>query len=153
MEDIRLGSTFRALRRHQGLSQSDLARRARVSRACFIKIERGQVGSQPLDRARSVATALGARLDVRPRLPGGDLDRVINADHAVMHEELAAHLDGWEWRPEVTFSIFGERGIIDLLAWHAQSGWWIRKSRPQSWIVAVGSARGSSPTRAGTSAR
>lgn len=64
------------------------------------------------------------RLDIRPRLPGGDLDRVVNADHAVMHEALAAHLDdlaGWTWRSEVTFSIYGERGIIDLLAWHAMT--------------------------------
>ena len=124
MEDVRLGSALRALRLRQGLSQADVARRARVSRACIIKIEQGQVGGQRLDLTRAVATALGARLDIQPHLPGGDLDRVINADHAVMHEGLAAHLagiDGWTWRPEVTFSIYGERGVIDLLAWHNQS--------------------------------
>jgi hypothetical protein len=27
-------------------------------------------------------------------------------------------LDGWIFEPEVSFSIYGERGIIDILAWH-----------------------------------
>jgi hypothetical protein len=27
-------------------------------------------------------------------------------------------LDGWIWLSEVTFSHYGERGIIDILAWH-----------------------------------
>ena len=39
-----------------------------------------------------------------------------------MHEALARFLLGFpEWiaRPEVSFSIYGERGVIDLLAWHA----------------------------------
>jgi hypothetical protein len=26
---------------------------------------------------------------------------------------------GWQVWPEVSFSIFGERGVIDILAWHA----------------------------------
>jgi hypothetical protein len=29
--------------------------------------------------------------------------------------------DGWEVRPEVPFSEYGERGVIDLLLWHAAS--------------------------------
>lgn len=29
--------------------------------------------------------------------------------------------DGWTVLPEVTYSIYGERGSIDLLAWHAQT--------------------------------
>ncbi len=39
-----------------------------------------------------------------------------------MHELVAEHfsrLDGWEIAPEVSYSIWGERGVIDLLAWHA----------------------------------
>ena len=38
-----------------------------------------------------------------------------------MHEELArlfAGLPDWVAVPEVTFSIYGERGAIDILAWH-----------------------------------
>jgi hypothetical protein len=39
-----------------------------------------------------------------------------------MHEELArtfAALPDWVAVPEVTFAIYGERGAIDILAWHA----------------------------------
>ncbi len=38
-----------------------------------------------------------------------------------MHESMATllgGLDGWVFEPEVSFSIYGERGIIDILAWH-----------------------------------
>jgi hypothetical protein len=39
-----------------------------------------------------------------------------------MHEELARLFDSvpeWTAIPEVTFSIYGERGAVDILAWHA----------------------------------
>jgi hypothetical protein len=39
-----------------------------------------------------------------------------------MHEAMArmlSALDGWLADPEVSFSIYGERGVIDILAWHA----------------------------------
>jgi hypothetical protein len=41
-----------------------------------------------------------------------------------MHESLARYLagcGGWTWAHEVTFAIYGERGVIDILAWHATS--------------------------------
>ncbi len=41
-----------------------------------------------------------------------------------MHEAVAqtfATLTGWLAEPEVSFSIYGERGIIDILAWHLQT--------------------------------
>jgi hypothetical protein len=45
----------------------------------------------------------------------------MDARHAAMHEAVAglfAALEGWVIEPEVSFSIHGERGIIDILAWH-----------------------------------
>jgi hypothetical protein len=41
-----------------------------------------------------------------------------------LHESLARvfrTLGGWEFAPEVSFSVRGERGVIDILAWHAQT--------------------------------
>lgn len=41
-----------------------------------------------------------------------------------MHEAVARlfhRLDGWLIAPEVTYSIYGERGVIDVVAWHAAS--------------------------------
>ena len=41
-----------------------------------------------------------------------------------MHEAMARYLlsmGQWVGEPEVSFSVYGERGVIDILAWHAQS--------------------------------
>jgi hypothetical protein len=41
-----------------------------------------------------------------------------------MQEALALQISaqpGWTCEPEVSFSIYGERGVIDALAWHASS--------------------------------
>ena len=64
------------------------------------------------------------RLEIRPRWQGADLDRVMNAAHADLHEAVATHfgtLEGWTWLPEVKFAHFGERGVIDMLAWHEET--------------------------------
>lgn len=95
-----------------------------MTRETVGRLERGELGPLPLDVVRSVTTALGMRIDVRARWQGGDLDRVMNANHAALHESLARHLEslpGWIWRPEVSFSIYGERGVVDILAWHSES--------------------------------
>jgi hypothetical protein len=45
----------------------------------------------------------------------------MSAGHSEMHEALAVTflaLPAWTNRPEVSFSIYGERGVIDVLAWH-----------------------------------
>lgn len=94
---------------------------AGVSRAFIGRIESGQLASVPLGTIRRVAAALDARFDTVVRWQGGDLGRLINARHAAMHEAMArmfASLDGWTAEPEVSFSIYGERGIVDILAWH-----------------------------------
>jgi hypothetical protein len=64
------------------------------------------------------------RITIEARWQGGDLDRLLGARHSAMHEELArlfASLPGWVAVPEVTFAIYGERGAIDVLAWHAET--------------------------------
>src|SRR4029079_17838803 len=50
----------------------------------------------------------------------GDIDRVADEGHAALVGLVAALLEGlgWQVRPEVSFSVFGERGSIDLVAWH-----------------------------------
>lgn len=121
MDEVRIGSTLRAVRIHRHLRQADVARRAGVSREVVSRLERGGFGRERYDTFHAVASALGIRADVRLRWHGGDLDRVVNAGHAALHEALAPYLGslpGWLWRPEVSFSIWGERGVIDILAWH-----------------------------------
>ncbi len=84
-------------------------------------IERGHLDATTLGRSRAIAAALGARLDIAVRWRGGELDRLLNARHSAMHEQVArqlARLPGWSFAQEVSFSIYGERGVIDLIAWH-----------------------------------
>lgn len=80
------------------------------------------LGDVAFARLRGVAGVLGVLVDARPRWCGGELDRLLAAGHSQLHEELARHLDragGWVHEPEATFSVYGERGAIDILAWHA----------------------------------
>jgi Holliday junction resolvase-like predicted endonuclease len=74
-----------------------------------------------LDSLRGIAAVLDVRIDLTVRWRGGELDRMLNAGHAGLQNEVAAWLvkQGWSVFPEVSFAYFGERGSIDLLAWHA----------------------------------
>jgi hypothetical protein len=78
-----------------------------------------------LHRVRAIAAVLDIRIDLAIRWRGGELSRLINSRHSALHESVAAHLERltqWRFRPEVSFSIYGERGVIDLVAYHAGTG-------------------------------
>jgi transcriptional regulator with XRE-family HTH domain len=124
MDDVRLGNSLRVIRIRKHLRQADVARRAGVRRETVSRLERGAAGRYQLGALRAVATALGADVDIRLRWQGASLDRVTGAAHADLHESVAASLARrpmWICRPEVSFSIWGERGVIDILAWHPES--------------------------------
>lgn len=121
MDHVRLGARYRALRHRLGWRQRDLADRCGVSQGLISLIERGhngQVSSRTLDR---VAGALDAEFVGMLRWRGGDLDRLLDEDHAHLLGAVAAPLArmGWLVQAEVTYAVYGERGSIDLLAWHA----------------------------------
>lgn len=106
----------------RGWRQQDLADRAGVSRTALSRIERGHLGEIPLDTVRAAAAPLEIRVEIRPRARAIDIDRVVNAAHSALAEFVIgwiSSIGGWELRPEVSFSEFGERGAIDLLCWHA----------------------------------
>jgi len=124
MDGPRLGSVARAIRIKKRLRQSDVARLARVTRDDVSRLERGRVEELRVDVVARVFEALGGRIDLVPRWQGGDLDRLLYARHAALHESVARwflRMPGWELAPEVSFAIRGERGVIDILAWHAQT--------------------------------
>lgn len=121
MTDQRLGAVVRYLRIRRHWRQGDLAAAAGVSQSTISRIERGHLGEVTLDAIRSVAAALDLRVDVVGRWRGGDLDRLLGAGHSALHESVARSfggLAGWEFASEVSFSNYGDRGVIDLLAWH-----------------------------------
>ena len=55
---------------------------------------------------------------------GEALDRLLDAAHAGLVDQVIEILvaAGWEIAPEVTFNDYGERGSIDVLAWHPEHG-------------------------------
>lgn len=110
---------FRKLRLRRGWRQRDVSERAGISLALYSEVERGHLEQVSLRKLRSVAAVLEVLLVVEPRWRGGSLDRVLAQRHAGMTEAVARMLrdGGWEVRPEVSFNHFGERGIVDLLAW------------------------------------
>jgi transcriptional regulator with XRE-family HTH domain len=121
MDDLRVGRQLRALRRRCGWRQRDIAERAGISQPAVSRIERGRLDGVPLERIRSVAKALDADLSVVVRWRAGELDRLMDEDHAGGVGTVAGWLARRDWEPhsEVTYSIYGERGSIDILAWHA----------------------------------
>lgn len=117
-EDDRIAYVLRAIRRRLGLRQIDVAARANVPREDVIALEAGRAGEVRVERVRRVFDALGghARLTVWWR--GAAADRLLDERHAAMVERVleVARQRGWETAVEVTFSRFGERGSIDVLA-------------------------------------
>ncbi len=121
MDDTGVGGVLRAVRIHRGLRQADVARLAGVSQVAVSRAERGHVGALRFDALRAIANALEVRLEIVPSWRGGDLPRLINTRHTALHEALPARLAAvpeWETAPEVSFSIYRERGVIDRLAFH-----------------------------------
>jgi transcriptional regulator with XRE-family HTH domain len=120
MDTVRFGLGLRALRRHKRLTQRELARRAGVSRPVIGRIERGQADRVALHTLSRVAAVLGARIDLRLLWQGEGLDRLLDAGHARLVERVVSMLaaNGWVASSEVSFNIRGERGSIDVLAFH-----------------------------------
>lgn len=116
VDDRRVGLVIRALRRRRGWRQSDLALAAKLSESVIGRAEAGHFDSMSL-RVRQITSALDVRLDLSPRWRGGELDRLLDSQHAanvvITAEELVA--DNWSPMQEVTYAIYGERGSLDLL--------------------------------------
>jgi transcriptional regulator with XRE-family HTH domain len=97
---------------------------AGVSISTVSRLEHGELDRISLRALRNVAAKLEVVLELVPHSSGGDLERFVNARHAALGESVSAWMTqqpGWIVAPEVSFSIYGERGIIDLLVWHEAS--------------------------------
>jgi transcriptional regulator with XRE-family HTH domain len=120
MSDLALGRTCRTLRRRLGWRQSDLAQKAAVSQTLVSRLERGLAAECTIRIVRNVFAALEADLSISARWRGGELDRLLDEDHSGLVAAIASILraGGWATLIEVTYSEYGERGSIDVLAWH-----------------------------------
>lgn len=95
-----------------------------MSDSAVSRIERGRLNGVTVGTLQRISVALDARLDLLVQWHGGDLARLLNRRHSLLHESVArwfATRPGWVAVPEVSFSEWGERGVIDLLAWHETS--------------------------------
>jgi transcriptional regulator with XRE-family HTH domain len=120
MDDVRIGNLARAVRRRKRWRQRDVAASAGVSQASVSRFERGQLGHLRVETIRSIARALEMEIVFEARWRGGELARLRDAEHAALVERCITLLkqQGWQVIPEYSFNHFGERGSVDILAWH-----------------------------------
>jgi transcriptional regulator with XRE-family HTH domain len=108
----------------RGWTQEQLGARCGMSRTAIHRIERGGAEDVTGRTLRRVAAALDARFEQRVLWRGEQLDRLLDRDHAAIVELVVRWLtvEGWQVAPEATFAIAGERGAIDVLAFHPETG-------------------------------
>lgn len=123
MDDFRVGRAVRALRRRRGLRQSDVAEAAGVVHDTVSRIELGRLDGVTLGTLRQVLRVVGAGMRIEVLWRGAALDRLLDERHAALVGAAAKRLGraAWEVEAEVSFAVYGERGAIDLLGWHAAS--------------------------------
>jgi transcriptional regulator with XRE-family HTH domain len=120
MDVRRIGRGLRALRIRRGMTQAQLALRAGLDRSKVSRIERGMVERIAFGDLVTLASALDARLELELTWRGASLERLVDARHAATVAATITWLTtaGWSCFTEVSFSVFGERGSIDIVAIH-----------------------------------
>jgi transcriptional regulator with XRE-family HTH domain len=110
------------LRIRRGWRQLDVGIKASLSAAAIGRQENGILGS--LHALEVHAAVFGLRLDVRLLGRAGELTRLSDEEHAALVETAAAAFrqQGFLTETEASFSEWGERGRIDLLALNPRSG-------------------------------
>jgi transcriptional regulator with XRE-family HTH domain len=116
----RAGRIARILRVRARLTQAALARRAGVTRQQVSRLERGLGRGLTYGAMESILAALGARLTPGVQWNGPELDRLLDAGHSALAARVKRRLERWGWlvQVEASYSWYGERGRIDLLALH-----------------------------------
>jgi len=123
VNERQIGRVHRALRKRLGLTQASLSRKASVQRNKISEFERfdfSRVTVRELDRC---FTAMDASLRFWAEWNGAALDRLLDEGHARLVGAVADLLRdlGWQVEFEVTFARLGDRGSIDVLAWHQET--------------------------------
>jgi transcriptional regulator with XRE-family HTH domain len=123
MRDGQIGRVIRMLRHRRGWRQTDLCARARRPRSALVDLEAGRIGRLSVDLIRDFVEALGGRLMLDVSSGASDPRLLIDAGHARIGEHWKRRLERWGWlvRAEVSFNRYGDRGRIDLLAFHPRT--------------------------------
>lgn len=120
----RIGRQIRALRRRRGWCQADLGARLDASRELISRIENDRLDNVPAGKIQSCVEQLGGYLRLDVLWQGERLPRLLDARHAALQNGFTGVLErsGWLPRPEVSFNHYGDRGRIDILAYHPATG-------------------------------
>lgn len=120
----KLGADVRLLRHRRGWSQVKLAQMAGVPRWVVSRIESGRGDLVRPGRIAAVVVALGGHLSIRVTYRGEGLDRLRDRRHAAILDAMVQLLQalGWLVATEVSFNVYGDRGSIDILAFHQSTG-------------------------------
>jgi transcriptional regulator with XRE-family HTH domain len=121
MDSVAFGRGVRALRIRRRLTQEHLAARAGVSRSVVARIEQGRAAATTVATLERVVAALGGRVLVKLLWQSEGLDRLLDGRHAAVVEQVVRVLQAADWTvaTEVSFNEYGERGSIDVFAFHA----------------------------------
>ena len=124
MDDVRIGRILRQLRLRKRWRQIDVAAAAGVSQSAISLIERGHLATVSVRVLRGIFATVDARFEGDVTWRGGLVDRLLDEGHARLVGAFAAELVklGWDVHVEVTFSEFGERGSIDIVALRRAEG-------------------------------
>jgi transcriptional regulator with XRE-family HTH domain len=120
MDDVAIGRLLRSIRVRLRLRQVDVASRAALSQQLVSLVEVGALEHVSIPALRRLGRALGAEIVIGVRWRGAEVDRLREADHALVVGVVVRLLEslGWLVRTEVTYNEYGERGSIDVLAFH-----------------------------------
>jgi transcriptional regulator with XRE-family HTH domain len=116
MKDLELGRLLRMLRMRRHSRLADVEARIGLSAESLGRHERGRFTS--LDRLRRHAAEFDLRIELAAIGRGAEIPRLRDDEHAAIVNLLAATFGGARWlvEPEASYSEWGERGRIDLLA-------------------------------------
>jgi transcriptional regulator with XRE-family HTH domain len=120
MDDLTVGLVLRAVRRRRRWRQKDVAEQAGVSQKLVSLAETGHLERLSVKSLRTIGRVLEIRILIDARWRGGQLPRVLDEEHALLVNAVAAILrhHGWQILVEYTFNHFGDRGSVDLIGWH-----------------------------------
>jgi transcriptional regulator with XRE-family HTH domain len=122
MEKGGIARLLRAVRRQRRWTQRQLAAKLGISQQWLSDLERGQLMGCSLALLDRWAAALGGTLLLDVRIAGPR--PLTDARHAAIQNWLAAMLrqHGWLVDIEPSFNQYGDRGRIDILAFHPNRG-------------------------------
>jgi transcriptional regulator with XRE-family HTH domain len=122
MEHRTVVRVLKVLRLRKGWSQRDVGARIGISQSQMSRWERTALEEPSVPNLERWAAQLGAHLSIELRVDG---ERPLHDQrHASIQAKLAAALRaaGWIVDVEVSFNEYGDRGRIDVLAFHPGLG-------------------------------